>query len=404
MAREIIHAGLVQRRVHRAGHDRLRRVRRVGRGVDARARRRGHRRPGRRDPRARPRLRPRRPGPAVLDARHHRAPQRRRQRASRSSTWPCCAATSGAGASGLNPLRGQNNVQGGGDMGALPNRLPGFQDVEDDCRPGQVRGRVGRRRPAAQRLAPHRDVRRDGARRAARAVRDRREPGPVGGRRSPLDGAARGPRPPRRAGHLPHQDGRAGRRRAARLGVVVRERGHRHELRAAGAARAQGARPARRGPRRHRRSCSTWPAVSGHDWDYGDDDERAERVWDELRRLSPMHAGMSYARLEELGGIQWPCYHEDSLEPSYLHGRLWADDPGRAGPAGAVQRRHRRPAGRRARRRVPAAADDRPPARLLQHRRAVRRAIAARTGAARRSTFAGRTPPASASPTARSSG
>jgi formylmethanofuran dehydrogenase subunit B len=34
--------------------------------------------------------------------------------------------------SGVNPLRGQNNVQGGGDMGALPNRLPGFQHVEND--------------------------------------------------------------------------------------------------------------------------------------------------------------------------------------------------------------------------------------------------------------------------------
>ncbi|CAM5617243.1 Periplasmic nitrate reductase [Streptomyces tendae] len=33
--------------------------------------------------------------------------------------------------SGLQPLRGQNNVQGGGDMGAIPNRLPGFQDVLD---------------------------------------------------------------------------------------------------------------------------------------------------------------------------------------------------------------------------------------------------------------------------------
>ena len=33
---------------------------------------------------------------------------------------------------GLTPLRGQNNVQGGGDMGALPNKLPGFQDVTDD--------------------------------------------------------------------------------------------------------------------------------------------------------------------------------------------------------------------------------------------------------------------------------
>ena len=35
--------------------------------------------------------------------------------------------------SGLNPLRGQNNVQGGGDMGALPDRLPGFQHVEQDA-------------------------------------------------------------------------------------------------------------------------------------------------------------------------------------------------------------------------------------------------------------------------------
>src|SRR5260370_385789 len=32
---------------------------------------------------------------------------------------------------GLNPLRGQNNVQGGGDMGAIPNRLPGVQALED---------------------------------------------------------------------------------------------------------------------------------------------------------------------------------------------------------------------------------------------------------------------------------
>ena len=28
--------------------------------------------------------------------------------------------------SGLNPLRGQNNVQGGGDMGAIPNKPAGI--------------------------------------------------------------------------------------------------------------------------------------------------------------------------------------------------------------------------------------------------------------------------------------
>ncbi len=46
--------------------------------------------------------------------------------------------------SGLNPLRGQNNVQGGGDMGAIPNKLPGFQDIEPTPRRArQVRARVG---------------------------------------------------------------------------------------------------------------------------------------------------------------------------------------------------------------------------------------------------------------------
>jgi len=35
--------------------------------------------------------------------------------------------------SGLVPLRGQNNVQGGGDMGAIPNSLPAGADTENDA-------------------------------------------------------------------------------------------------------------------------------------------------------------------------------------------------------------------------------------------------------------------------------
>ncbi len=34
---------------------------------------------------------------------------------------------------GVNPLRGQNNVQGACDMGALPNVFPGYQKVDDDA-------------------------------------------------------------------------------------------------------------------------------------------------------------------------------------------------------------------------------------------------------------------------------
>ena len=37
----------------------------------------------------------------------------------------------GAESTGVNPLRGQNNVQGACDLGALPNVYPGYQSVED---------------------------------------------------------------------------------------------------------------------------------------------------------------------------------------------------------------------------------------------------------------------------------
>ena len=59
----------------------------------------------------------------------------------------------------------------------------------------------------------------------------------------------------------------------------------------------------------------------GHDWGMPD----AESIWNELRSLSPMHAGMSYRRLEEMGGIQWPCYDESHPGEIFLHGRLWSE-------------------------------------------------------------------------------
>ncbi|HYZ55430.1 MAG TPA: molybdopterin dinucleotide binding domain-containing protein, partial [Streptosporangiaceae bacterium] len=81
----------------------------------------------------------------------------------------------------------------------------------------------------------------------------------------------------------------------------------------------------------------------GHDLGYHGAD--AERIWDEVRSLAPMFAGMSYRRLEELSGIQWPCFSEDRLEPSYLHGRLWEDDPAKRGmPARFQVTPHRPPA------------------------------------------------------------
>ncbi len=49
----------------------------------------------------------------------------------------------------------------------------------------------------------------------------------------------------------------------------------------------------------------------------------AEELWNEVRALSPAHAGMSYARLEASDGLQWPCYDESHPGEIFLHGRLW---------------------------------------------------------------------------------
>jgi formate dehydrogenase major subunit len=61
-------------------------------------------------------------------------------------------------------------------------------------------------------------------------------------------------------------------------------------------------------------------------------DPTPEELWDEMRSLSPMHTLMSWERIEELGGIQWPCNEEYPDGALFLHERLWRfDDPERQG-------------------------------------------------------------------------
>lgn len=48
---------------------------------------------------------------------------------------------------GINPMRGQNNVQGAGDMGASPNNYPGFQKVTDPAIQAKFEKAWGRTAP-----------------------------------------------------------------------------------------------------------------------------------------------------------------------------------------------------------------------------------------------------------------
>jgi predicted molibdopterin-dependent oxidoreductase YjgC len=220
--------------------------------------------------------------------------------------------------SGINPLRGQNNVQGGGDMGALPDRLPGFQHVEND------------------------------------------------GVRAKFDRAWGRPVPPTKGLHLSHMfeamehgdlralyvigenpvQSEADQKRAVRLlegldCLVVQDLFLTGTAQIAdvffpaAAAAFEGEGTVTSSERRVQRMRRTMaPAGNsradltiifdlarrmGHDWGVAD----AERVWNEVRTLSPVHAGMSYQRLDELGGLQWPCYDEQHPGEPFLHSRLW---------------------------------------------------------------------------------
>ena len=226
----------------------------------------------------------------------------------------------GSYGSGVNPLRGQNNVQGGGDMGAIPDRLPGFQNVEN----AELRAKFERTYGAN--LDPKRGLHLSG-------MFDAMERGEL----TTLYVLGENP-----------IDSEADRHRAVKLMsglefLVVQdlfytktaELAHVILPGSAGWCETEGT--VTSSERRVQRVRAAVPLPDGvcddmeiiyelakrfgRDWGK----PHAEAIWNELRSLSPMHAGMSYKRLEELGGIQWPCYDESHPGELYLHSRLWRE-------------------------------------------------------------------------------
>jgi predicted molibdopterin-dependent oxidoreductase YjgC len=222
---------------------------------------------------------------------------------------------------GLNPLRGQNNVQGGGDMGAIPARLPGFQDLQDPA----IHEKFSRAWGGAE--FPHKkgyhltemfEAMEHGELKALYVVGE--NPARSEADQTRAVGLLSG------LEHLVVQD--IFLTQTAELAHVVLPA-------AAGWAESEGTvTNSERRVQRVRRALEP-PAGARDDVEIISDLARrlgcdwgnptAEQVWDECRRLSPMHAGMSYRRLDELGGIQWPCPDESHPGTPFLHARLWED-------------------------------------------------------------------------------
>lgn len=221
-------------------------------------------------------------------------------------------------ACGLNPLRGQNNVQGGGDMGALPDRLPGFQHVEVD----EYRAKFDRAWGVT--VPPQRGW---NLTQMFEAMGRHELRGAYVIGENPLQSEAD-------REHCQHllegldllivQD--IFLTATAQLAHVVFPA-------AAGWCESDGTvtnseRRVQRVRAAIKPPMGAWDDIDiicamaqrmGHAWGR----PSAEAIWNELRSLSPVHAGMSYARLEAEKGLQWPCYDDAHPGELFLHSRLW---------------------------------------------------------------------------------
>jgi predicted molibdopterin-dependent oxidoreductase YjgC len=220
--------------------------------------------------------------------------------------------------SGLNPLRGQNNVQGGGDMGALPHKLPGFRDVEDPVVRAQVESVWGSPIPPRKgwHLTEMFDAMHRGDLKALWVFGENpaQSEANVAHAIHCLEGLD----------HLVVQD--LFLTKTAELADVVLP---------GTASWCESEGTVTNSERRVQRCRKAVPAPPGTLDDHLVFAEVAARLgvdlglptpaaaWEELRRVSPMHAGMSYARLDARNGLQWPCPSEDHPGTPFLHGRLW---------------------------------------------------------------------------------
>ncbi len=222
--------------------------------------------------------------------------------------------------SGLGPLRGQNNVQGGGDMGALPDKLPGGQFVEDAAVRAKFETAWGVPLPSTRGWHLSQMF----------AAMERREldtlycigenPAQSEADQSHAVGLMRGLR------GLIVQD--IFLTKTAELADVV--------LPASAAwcesegtvtsseRRVQRVRKALDPPGEARDDIAILCELARRlGRDFGN--PSALEVWNECRSLLPEHAGMSYERLEAHNGLQWPCWDETHPGEKFLHARLWEE-------------------------------------------------------------------------------
>lgn len=218
--------------------------------------------------------------------------------------------------SGVNPLRGQNNVQGAGDVGCLPTDYPGYQKIGmDETRAHWERawGRSLPPRPGITKVTAIDEI-----------LKGRVKAAYIMGENTVVSdaNASKSRKALEAVEFLVVQD--IFLTETARLADVV--------LPAASFAETDGTFVnTERRVQRVRKAVEP-PGEARDDWRIVADLSArlgypmryagAAEIWDELRRAAPIFGGITYERLEK-GGIQWPCPTEDHPGTTYLHAELW---------------------------------------------------------------------------------
>ena len=147
-------------------------------------------------------------------------------------------------------------------------------------------------------------VRRRDRRHLPRHVRPGRGHRPVRPQPRPRQGGARGAGPARRAGPVPQRDGGV-RARVPAGHVVPGEGRHVHQRRAPDQPGAPGDGLAKSASRSGRSPASSRPR-----WATRWRTTTSREIMDEIAATTPTFAGVSFAHLDEVGSIQWPCNDE----------------------------------------------------------------------------------------------
>ena len=201
---------------------------------------------------------------------------------------------------GVNPLRGQNNVQGSCDMGSFPHELPGYQHVADDAvrRRFEARWNVELDNEPGLRIPNMFDAALDGTFRGLYCQgEDIAQSDP---NTSHVEAALKA------LDCLIVQD------------IFLNETAKFAHVFLPGSSFLEKDGTFTNAERRINRVRKVMPPLAGKaDWEatmllsnalgYPMDYQDPSEIMDEIAALTPTFTGVSYDRLEELGSIQWPC-------------------------------------------------------------------------------------------------